>query len=575
MPNLDIKAILDRHEQLKRKKQFWFPLYQALAQFGLQRKLYFTVEQAEGPFLLNKVHDSTAIHAAHLMASSILGQIWPNPFESFEFVPQVAQKDAVFSDAYDMMNTVNEVMPVNLAMAEAGVMTAFHEAVLDAAVFGTGAIIAIETKDYRCPVIAKALDAKTLSIAENDSGQVDTVYMEKQFNVGKLVQRYGYAACSERVRKLYDQGKLDEKVKVLQVIEPRRERNPLKLGVLDAPFASIHIEVDEKHILQESGFNEMPVIVFRFWKTVGEVQGRSPAMDALADIRALNKLVEIFEKAGEMGLDPPRMISTEDVLGAGKIPWGPGIMIPVHATGRLGSDRKPIEPIITVTNPGWAQQRITDLRDNVMQYFMLDRLSDLNNRSRQTLGEANIRNELRMYMVGPHLIRILVEMVTPFLDRAFNILLEMGLFGVVRGSEQDIQLQMMGMEPKYLSDDFVNHRSMGLKGYRINFISPAARLMKLEEGQGLDQLTQYMLMLAQANPGVLNNLDFDEAVRSKQRLTGASQKVLKSPAQVQQQRQADAQQAAQMQEMQMAQAQAVAFRDAAKGVKDIGSTTAA
>ncbi|MBX9688192.1 MAG: head-tail connector protein, partial [Candidatus Obscuribacterales bacterium] len=374
----------------------------------------------------------------------------------------------------------------------------------------------------------------------------------------------------------YDEGKLDEKVKVLHVIEPRRERNPLKLGVLDMPFASLHIEIDQKHLLQESGFNENPVIVFRFWKNAEEVYGRSPAMGALPDIRALNKLVEIFEKAGEMGLDPPKMVSTEDVLGAGKMPWGPGVSIPIHSSGRLGTEgRRPIEPIITVTNPSWAIQRISDLRDNVQEYFMLDRLSDLNNRSRQTLGEANIRNELRMYMTAPPLIRFLIELVGPFLDRAFNIMLSAGMFGVVRGSVQDIQQQMMGLQPKYISEDFINKRMSGLKGYRMNYISPAARLMKLEESNGLDSLTAFITQTSQLDPSVVDVMNFDETARAKQRLCGASQKVMRSPAEVEKLRQAKAQQQAEIAQLQQAQVGAAAFKDAAKGVRDIGGARSA
>lgn len=572
---IDTKALLDRNENLKRRRNYWFPLYQALAQFVLQRKQYFTTSHVEGPFVINGVFDSTAIHSAHMTAASVLGQIWPNPFESFEFVPQVAQDEEMFSDAYDMMNTVNDVMPVNLSQPEAGVMTAFTESVLDAVIFGTGAVAVIETGDFKTPIKARAVDTKTMCIDENEFGQVDTVYWEKEYTVGQLANRFGLESCSPKVQELHNKGKLDEKVKVLQVIEPRRDRNPLKLGNQDKPFASVHLEIDTKHVLLESGYNEMPIIVFRFWKNVGEVQGRSPAMDALSDIRALNKLVEIYEKAGEMGLDPPKMISREDVLGAGKIPWGPGAWIPTANSGRLDTGRKPIEPILTITNPSWATQRISDLRDNIMQYFMLDKLSDLNNRSRQTLGEANIRNELRQFMTGPMLTRMLIELVGPFLDRAFNILLEMGFFGVVEGSQQDMLMQAQGLEPKYLSEDFIDKRMAGLKGYRINFLSPAARLMKLEEAQGLDELYAYMMQLAQLNPEVIDNFDFDAAIRLRQRLSGASQKILKSPARVEQERQQRQAAQAEMQNAQMEQAGAQTFKDVAKGVKDIGGLSAA
>lgn len=572
---VEIDRLLARHEELKNKKRAWLPIWQAIAHSVLLRKQTFLLDSSDGPFVFNQVFDSTAIHALHLMSASLLGQIWPNPFESFEFVPQVAQDFAAFSDAYDMMNTVNDVMPTNLSLPEAGVMTAFHECFQDAGAFGTGAVAIIQTNDYSCPVAVRAIDSKTLSFDENDRGSVDTVYIEKEYTVGTIVQKFGLDAVSERVRKLHKAAELGTKVKVVHVIEPRRERNPLKLGNLDMKYASVHIDVADRHIIKESGFQEMPILVFRFWKNPGELWGRSPAMDALSDIRALNKLVEIFEKSGEMALNPPKLVSTEDVMGAGKIPWFPGANIPTHMSGRMGNEgRPPVEIIHTVGNPSWASQRIIDLRDSVKQYFMMDILSDLNNTSRQTLGEANIRNELRMFQTGPMLIRFLIELVGPFLDRAFNIMLEMGLFGVVRGSLQDIDLQMQGIQPKYLSEDFIMNRTSGFKGYRINYISPAARLMKLEESLGLDNLTAYTLSLAPIYPVAQQMFDAEQAIRTKQKLSGATQKALRSPAALEKIRQMQAAQDAEVAQLQAAGAQAAAFKDAAAGVKNIGGAVA-
>lgn len=568
----DVEAILDKHEKLKQKKHAWLPLYRALSMFVEQRRQDFTTEGSRSPFILNKVYDSTAPHAANQLAATLLGQLWPNPFESFEFIPQVAQDEQVFSDSYDMMNTVGEIMPANLAIPEANVQLTFHESLKDAGIYGTGAFAVLDTGNPAKPVVTQSIDAKRLNFEEDEYGRVTTAYWEKLFTVGSLVARFGYESVSEDVQKKYDSNKLLEEVRVLQAIEPRRERDPMNMGIHGAAFSSVHVELDSKHILFESGFEEMPIIVFRFWKTVGEVPGRSPAMDALADIRALNKLVELFERAGEMGLDPPRMVQTENVLGGGKIPWGPGIDIPVfHDRVQDGSGRPPIEQIATVQNPSWAIQRISDLRQNIMQYFLIDIMTDLNNTSRQTLGEAHIRNELRMFMTGPTLNRLLLEMLTPFLDRAFNIMLQHGLFGVIRGSQQDFTLQAYGIQPKYISDDFINSRMSGLKGYRLNFISPAARLMKLEEAQGTQRLTDYTMAVSQIWPEAADNFNVDESVRSAQRLYGASGRLLHSPNQVAQTRQARlAQQQAMQQAQQMAEGAAV-FKDVAKGAKDAGS----
>lgn len=573
----DIAKVIERNTQLKNDKAPWLPLYQALAMYCFLRKQYFTIDNLKSPFMFNNIYDSTAPHSANMLAASLVGQIMPNPFESFEFVPQVAQKEGTYDDSYDFFQTVNEVLPNVLALPEAGLMTALMECITDMGVFGIGGIAVEETGDFAIPIRYYSVDAKVMSVDENQYGQIDTVYMERELTVVKVVDKYGFDNCSDKIQKMYlGRQQLDERVKILHAIQPRMERNPLMLGTMDMPFTSLHIELDTKHLLKESGYKEMPIIVGRFSKNVNEVQGRSPAMSALPDIKAVNKLVEMFERAGEMGLDPPKTISAEDVLGAGKIPWGPGVDIPIRINSRLGTDKRPpIEILQTVQNPGWALQRIQSLQENIERYFMLQYLTDLNNTSRQTLGEADIRNEKGMYITGPILTRLLLELESPALDRSFNICLEQGRFGVVKGSVQDFRLQSMGIEPKYISDKFIAYRMNGQKGYRLNFISPAARLMKLEELQGNEQLVKSTGEIAQFKPNAWDVINEDELVRSNQRLGGASSKVLNSPDKVDQIRQARAQQHQQEQQMQAHMAAAATLKQAGSGVKDLANAATA
>lgn len=566
----DIEKVIQRNEDLKSLKFPWLPLYQSLAMYVFLRKQYFTIEYLKTPFMLNLIYDSTAPHAAHMMAASLLGQILPNPYESFEFVPQVAQKGPIPQETYDMFENINQVMPHVLSMPEAGLANSMLECVTDAGVFGIGSVVVDEQEDYAVPVRYYSSDAKVMNIDENQYGKVDTVYLEKTMRVVQIVDKYGFDNCSLQIQALYKARKFDEERKVLQAIEPRRERNPMKFGSMDMPFQSVHLELETKHVLKESGYNEMPIVVTRFWKNVNETQGRSPAMDALCDIRAVNRLVELFEKAGEMGLDPPRMLSSEDVLGAGKIPWGPGVEIPLHFNSRLGTDRmKPIEIIQTIENPSWAIQRIGDLRQNIKEYFLIEQLTDLNNTSRQTLGEANIRNEKSMFITGSVLNRFLSELLGPILDRTFNILLAKGFFGVVKGSMQDFRLRKQGIQPKYISQDFIDYRMQGLKGYRINFTSPAARLMKSEEAQGLADLLQFTMQLGQFKPNAWDNINEDKFVRERQKLDGASSSVLNSPEEVDQIRQARAQQQQRAEQQQGQIAQAHALKLAGAGMKDL------
>lgn len=570
----DIEALLQRYSKLKNELDMWVPTYEILSQYILMRKQNFRHDKGPGPFMFNFTYDGTAVNAARVMAASMFGQVWPNPFESFQFTPEVAQSGGFYEDdTLEFFQDVNDVTATQLARPEAGFMTALQEAILDLIIYGTAFIQVIATGDVRQPLRFRALDARSIVIDEDEAGFIDTAYILDRLTVRSVVAKYKYKNVSQDVQTKWDNQKFDEEIQVLQIIEPRLERNPFRFGVLDMPFASVHVELNKKHELKESGFMEMPVVGARYTKNPGEKYGRSPGMDAIPDIRELNKAVETYTKAGGMALNPPRMISTEHVIGGYPV-WKEGAWIPIHATGRIGSDRPPIEPAITIGNPGWARERIVDLREQVQSHFMLDRLTDLNNRSRQTLGEADIRNDLRQHITGPVLSRVLTELVGPALDRSFNILLEHGFYGVVKGSQQDFELQVAGIQPKYISESFIQSRMSGIKGYRQNFICPAARSMRREELLGMQNFREYLVAMAPVRPEIMHLIDFDEWTRREHFLSGVSLKTLNSDEQIQETRQAAGEAQAQAQQSAQLMQGSEVLKNAGAGIKSLGDVNA-
>lgn len=564
-----LNTILHRHEDLKRIKVPWLPLYQALAMYIFLRKQYFTIEYLKTPFMLNFVYDSTAVHAAHMLAATLLGQIMPNTQEYFELVPDGDDDDEIDDDTYKMFDRFNCTLPAMMAKPESRLYPSREEQLLDLGVFGIGSVCVDEDSDPTTPLRYYSADAKVMCVDENQYSIIDTIYMEKRENVIKVVDRYGFDNCSKNVQELYKKRNFDYEIKILHLIEPRHERDPMMLGNLDMPWRSIHIEIDSKQVLRESGFRELPIIVARFWKNVNEVQGRSPAMDALPDIRALNRLVEMFEKAGEMSLDPPRVLSSEDVLGAGKYQWGPGTQIVRHFSGRMGTDKIPPVELLPITaDLATSNNRILDLRENVKEYFMINYFTDLNNTSRQTLGEANIRDEKGMFITGSVLNRILAEADVPLIDRSFNILLRNGHLGVIPNSVQDIRAQMRGEQPKYLTPWFINQRLKGKKGYKLNFICPAARLMKLEQAKGVSSLILSTQQLATWRPDAANYVNVGRTLKTMQETSGAPRDVLNTPQEVKQILDIQNKQAAQKQQEQSALVQAHTAKLAGQGAKE-------
>lgn len=231
---------------------------------------------------------------------------------------------------------------------KAGLQTALDEYMLDQGAFATSGIYVKEKEDDRAvPVRYEAWSIKGRYIDEGPDGNIDTIFSEISMSVRNAVKVYGYENLSARVRKDFDNGDIENKVKILHAIEPRLERDKSKKGVKDMPIASIHIEVDTRKILKESGMEEMPVFIGRFSKVPGEIYGRSPAMVAMADILEINAVREAISIATEKQLDPPMAVYDDGALGAGAIDTSAGAINVFSVTGRLNAG-KPIEPLYTV-----------------------------------------------------------------------------------------------------------------------------------------------------------------------------------------------------------------------------------
>ena len=79
------------------------------------------------------------------------------------------------------------------------------------------------------------------------------------------------------------------------------------------PFKSRYVAIDDMKMLAEGGFNEFYVVP-RYLKASYEIYGRSPAMNALPDVKMLNKMSEVTIKAAQKQIDPPLMIPDDGFI---------------------------------------------------------------------------------------------------------------------------------------------------------------------------------------------------------------------------------------------------------------------
>ena len=524
MPSDRVRAVLNRNKELKRRKNPWLSHFQLIGQYILTRKQNFTMQFEQGAFLVRELFDNTAIKANDVMASALIGALWPNSAKTFQMKSARNIPDGPEEKEYFIFVT-NEMASI-MDDSRAGLTVALTEYMKDQGSFGTSGIAIFENPKGPLPIRYKAWDVKTMSIDENQDGFVDTIYNECELTPRKVVQEYGIENVSAETKDSFLSGK-DKKVIVLHAIEPRMDADPLKFGSKDMPIASIHIEVRSGKILRESGFEEMPVPVTRFSKALGEMYGRSPGMGALSDIIELNAIWEAVTLAIEKNLDPPLAVLSDGDLGPAIIDTSAGAINVFNISGRAGKQQQPIFPLFTVGEINTVVALIEKRVAAINEHFFIDRLLDLNNDTRMTLGEAQIRNELRGASLGSIFARQEAEMFTPAISRTFNLMLKLGRLGVIKGSQEEAELRAKGIEPRLIPESVARAMVNGEEVFQIKYISPAKRTMQAEEVQGLLASWNFAITSAPVVPDIMDNYDTDFIAKRLAEITGASEEAIR------------------------------------------------
>ncbi len=526
MPSPKIQHILNTNKMLKDRKEPWLTHFQLIGEYIMTRKQNFTEVNERGAFLTRDLFDNTAAKANDVMSSALLGSLWPNGAKTFQLVRTRDIEDTVQTKDYYIFVT-DELRSI-MDDARAGLTISLDECERDLGAFGTSGIGIFDNPKGPLSIRYKAWDVKSMGIAENENGFVDTIYNEREITIRKAVKEYGLKNLSTKSQELFKNGKELDLIKVLHAIEPRMESDPFKFGNKDMPIASIHIELKANKILRESGFEEMPVSVVRFRKAMGEVFGRSPGMAALPDIIELNALWEAVTLATEKSLDPPLGVLSDGDLGPTIIDTSAGAINVFNISGRAGQQQQPIFPLFTIGEFSHVEKLIDKLVQAISDHFFIDRLLDLNNDTRMTFGEAQIRNELRGASLGTIFSRQEAELFSPLISRSFNLLFKQGRLGVIAGSPEEKSILKKGLTPRIIPKSISDAMIAGKDVFKIKYVSPAKRAMQAEEVQGILATWNLVITKAQVAPTMVDKLELDFHVRRLSELTGAPEEGIRA-----------------------------------------------
>lgn len=460
---------------------------QEVADYMIPRKGTFTATRSPGSKIRTKIYEDTATYALDVLAAGIHGKLTSPATDWFKIKPQ----DEDLWEHHEVKEWFSKVQKkMYQVFRRSNFHTQMPEGYLDIGAFGQ-MNLAIE-KDPQTIVRFKAQPVAECYIAENDRGMVDTLFRKPEFTVRQARQKWGEAALPKDIRKKLKDQKYSEKFTVIHGIFPREDFNPIRIDNKNLPFTSIYIEPESKKVLNESGYHEFPYACPRWYTASGEVNGRSPAMRALATVRVINAMEKTTLRAGQKNVDPPLLVPHECYVAP--LNTSPGALL----MKRLGiHPGEKIEPLLTGINLPSAFDQMDRKQKAIFRAFyvdlflMLDQLTE--ERKQITATEILERVEEKMTLLGPALGRLMSECLDVVIHRVFNIM--------ARGRDEKGNPHFPP-PPEVLKE----------QQYEIEYIGPLARAQRLPELTAINRSLNLAIGMAEVMPQVLDKYNPDKIV---------------------------------------------------------------
>lgn len=386
------------------------------------------------------------------------------------------------------------------------------EFISDGATCGTAHLL-VEEDIQRAAINFLVPHFRECFIAENQFKKVDTVYRVYKMTLRQLAQKFGWQEmCNVETNfeKDYESNMYSER-DVLHAIYPREDYQPWRIDSRGKQWASVWVYAkggkilqyggrsqattmgNKETVIQEGGYDSMPIITWRWRVNSDEVYGRGPAHDAFVSIAKINQMARTNLVTGQKSAEPP-LVAYSDQRGA--IQRGPnGITYLESNRGDIRA-RAPMPLYTGVQNLPFAvefQDRVTQV---INQHFHTDVFMMMSNIANEKgMGRPVTEQILEMQgekaaILGTRVGNLQSEAFDPLINRVYSIEAAAG---------------RIPMPPDILLETV--HGPV-----EVQYLGPLAqaqtRLTKVRSIQtGLSLLTQ----IAQNNPVSIDVVDYDRA----------------------------------------------------------------
>lgn len=356
----------------------------------------------------------------------------------------------------------------------------------------------------------------------NPYGEPKIVYRKYLMTIKALVEHFGLDNLNELLQEKWkDQKQRNDTVTVLHAVFKRKEYNPDLPNVLNMEYAGYFIDLDNKHLMKETGYDNFPYAVFLWEQIPGYPYSESPASQALPDIKYLNTINDTSMKIAQTSAEPPMKMS-RDVLDIDITPRGvtqidkDGILEPV----RTGENYQ-----VTLTVAEMVKQAVKD-------WFSVDFFLMLQQKTGKMTATEVMELQGEKAAVLTNVIVSLNSTLQSIIQRCFNLLLKNG---------------KIPQPPRALIE---NTSQM-----KVDFVGPLSQAQKkYHELGGISEALSTAIPIMQAFPEAGDYIDADQLMIKALQGNSMPQSVIREDKDVEQIRKTrQEQQQAQMEAMQQQQ----------------------
>ena len=402
--------------------------------------------------------------------------------------------------------------------------------------FGTAACMMYQ--DYNYGLWHRPYTCGEYAGAVDSLGRVNMLARKMAFNSIQMVSEFGQANVSDRVLHAWGRKDLTTRFQVNMLVQRNEDYNPEKLEAGNFPWKSLYWEPGQHRFLRVSGYHEQPFLMPRWEVIANDIYGTGPGHSALGDCMQVQKLEKNKLHVIDNEADPAMMFPA----GAKDVNTSPGAVnyaaegTTVQAYALVPPGAKRYEGMVALVNE--KHQRISSAFYNDLMIM----LATADNNPQMTAREVAERHEEKLLMLSPVLEQFHNEVLEPLTLRTFGLGLRNNMFPPM---------------PEEISADEL----------KVNFVSLLAQAQRMVEMPAIEKVLGLAGSLAGVNPEVVDNINFDQALRKSASIYGAPEAILHSEEETKRIRQARAeQQVLAAQQEQIAQA-ATTAKDVAEGAR--------